>query len=91
LSGSNFENTTTVSIAINGENVQEISISGGSFTLVIITSENAEPGVYRVTVTASGAALVQDAQQQRSTPLTTQRRSARSSHQTPQRWTCQQP
>jgi hypothetical protein len=61
LSGSNFENTTTVSIAINGENVQEISISGGGFTLVIITSESAEPGVYRVTVTASGAALAQDA------------------------------
>jgi hypothetical protein len=54
LNGSLFGGVTSISVLVNGQSVvNNVNVSDGSFTIVLITAANAQPGIYQISVVAS--------------------------------------
>jgi hypothetical protein len=53
LKGFNVGSVSSISVLINGQSVVNVNVSGGSFTIVLITAANAQPGIYQISVVAS--------------------------------------
>jgi hypothetical protein len=56
LTGANFEGGSAITITVNGQNVETISTTAdGTFTLVLVTDQNAQLGNYRVSIALSNS------------------------------------